>query len=94
MMTGVGTRVAAFVSAGSMAVAYFWKHQGDGLLPIQNDGESSALFCWMLLILVVTGPGKLTAQSLLDRLRSKVTPTNRSDAPAVSVSPEPSVVRH
>ncbi len=93
IMTGVGTRVAAFVSAGSMAVAYFWKHQGDGLLPIQNDGESSALFCWALLILVVIGPGKLTAQSILDRLRGNATPANQTDTESISEPPETSMVR-
>lgn len=94
IMTGTGTRAAAFVSAGSMAVAYFWKHQGDGLLPIQNDGESSALFCWALLILVVLGPGKLTVQSVLERRRDRAAPTNSTDSRPVPESPEPSLARH
>lgn len=93
IMTGVGTRVAASLSAGSIAVAYFWKHQGDGLLPIQNDGESSALFCWMLLILVVIGPGKLTARSLLGRVGGKVTPVEQSNSKTISASPDTSMVR-
>ncbi|UPW07070.1 DoxX family protein [Gordonia terrae] len=94
IMIGVGTRVAAFVSAGSMAVAYFWKHQGDGLLPVQNDGESSALFCWALLILVVIGPGKLAVQPVLDRLRGRATPANTTGSGTVPQAPEPSMAQN
>lgn len=70
IMLGVGTRIAAFIGSGSMAVAYFWKHQGDGLLPIQNDGDSAALFCWALLLLVFIGPGRLALDRYLSRERS------------------------
>lgn len=69
IMLGVGTRIAAFIGSGSMAVAYFWKHQGDGLLPIQNDGDSAALFCWALLLLVFIGPGRLALDRYLSRER-------------------------
>ncbi len=58
IITGVGTRIAAFIGSGTMAVAYFWKHQPDGFLPIQNDGDSSVLLCWALLLLVFVGPGE------------------------------------
>lgn len=64
---GIGTRLAAFIGSGSMAVAYFWKHQGDGLLPIANEGDSAALFCWALLLLVFIGPGKLGIDAVLAR---------------------------
>lgn len=67
IMLGVGTRVAALIGSGSMAVAYFWKHQGDGLLPIQNEGDSAALFCWALLLLVFVGAGQLALGSVLSR---------------------------
>ncbi|WP_026356901.1 DoxX family protein [Mycobacterium sp. 141] len=67
IMAGLFTRSAAFLSSGSMAVAYFWRHQGDGLWPIENDGELSALFCWALFILVFIGPGKLAVESLIRR---------------------------
>lgn len=70
IMLGVGTRIAAFIGSGSMAVAYFWKHQGDGLLAIQNDGDSAALFCWALLLLVFIGPGRLALDRYLSRERS------------------------
>ncbi|MEU8778354.1 DoxX family protein [Streptomyces sp. NPDC048606] len=64
VLLGLGTRGAAFVASGSMAYAYFTAHQPDGLWPIQNHGESSAMFCWAFLLLVFTGPGAFA----LDRL--------------------------
>ncbi|MFD7750152.1 DoxX family protein [Streptomyces sp. NPDC059698] len=54
---GLGTRAAAFLASGSMAYAYFKVHQPEALLPIENGGEPSALFCWAFLLLVFTGPG-------------------------------------
>jgi len=44
VLVGYQTRIAAFLASGQMAVAYFYRHQPDGLLPIQNDGELAALF--------------------------------------------------
>ncbi|MFE5628418.1 DoxX family protein [Streptomyces sp. NPDC056470] len=61
---GLGTRTAALLASGSMAYAYFKVHQPEGLFPLQNGGESAALFCWAFLLLVFTGPGALA----LDRL--------------------------
>lgn len=83
---GIGTRAAAFIGSGSMAVAYFWKHQGDGLLPIQNDGDSAALFCWSLLLLVFIGSGRLALGSLLNSRTESAAPEpvptgSRSEAP-------------
>ena len=82
IMLGVGTRAAAFIGSGSMAVAYFWKHQGDGLLPIQNDGDSAALFCWALLLLVFIGGGKLALSSVLNRRTSTSSDSVRVGEPA------------
>src|SRR3954447_10303190 len=36
---GLLTRIAAFISSGEMAVAYFMVHAGGGLFPIVNHGE-------------------------------------------------------
>ncbi|NEC65858.1 DoxX family protein [Streptomyces sp. SID9727] len=62
---GLGTRFAALISSGSMAYAYFTVHQSNGLLPLQNGGEPSAVFCWVFLLLVFTGPGALALDNLL-----------------------------
>ncbi|MGW6740401.1 DoxX family protein [Streptomyces sp. NPDC055025] len=64
VLLGLGTRVAALVSSGSMAYAYFNVHQPEGLFPMQNNGEPAAMFCWAFLLIVFTGPGALS----LDRL--------------------------
>ncbi len=61
-----------------MAVAYFWKHQPDGLLPIQNEGDSVVLFCWSLLLLVFIGPG---AAALDNLRRAKATSSEVADEP-------------
>lgn len=57
---GLFTRAAAFVAAGVMAVAYFWMHFPDSFWPSVNGGETAALFCFVFLLLVFTGPGALT----------------------------------
>ncbi|MDQ0798348.1 putative oxidoreductase [Streptomyces sp. B1I3] len=64
VLIGLGTRPAALLCSGSMAYAYFVHHQSDGLFPLQNGGESAALFCWAFLLIAALGPGRwsLTAQ--------------------------------
>jgi putative oxidoreductase len=59
VMIGLFTREAAFLGSGTMAVAYFWQHFPDGFWPSLNGGEAAALYCWVLLLLVFTGPGAL-----------------------------------
>lgn len=63
---GLGTRYAALVSSGSMAYAYFAVHQVSGLLPITNNGESAAMFCWAFLIIVFTGPGRFAVDNIFN----------------------------
>ncbi|MDX3686230.1 DoxX family protein [Streptomyces sp. NBC_01693] len=75
---GLGTRVAALVSSGSMAYAYFKVHQPESLFPLQNGGEASAIFCWTFLLLVFTGPGAVA----LDRLFSSRGGSAQESAPA------------
>ncbi|MGP4089869.1 DoxX family protein [Streptomyces sp. KR55] len=81
VMVGMGTRSAAFLSSGAMAYAYFTVHQKDGLFPLQNGGESPALYCWAFLLLVFTGPGALSVSGLL-----------RARRPADAPQPSPSSV--
>ncbi|WP_033821059.1 DoxX family protein [Kitasatospora sp. MBT63] len=68
VLLGVGTRVAALVCSGSMAYAYFSVHQEHGLWPIQNHGEAAALYAWVFLLLVFTGPGSLALGTVLGRI--------------------------
>lgn len=82
IMLGLSTRIAAFIASGTMAVAYFWQHQPEGLLPITNGGESAVLYCFAFLMLVFTGPG---AYALDNRARGgtalNTRPTDRVRQP-------------
>ncbi|ORB53576.1 phosphoribosylaminoimidazolecarboxamide formyltransferase [Mycobacteroides saopaulense] len=69
IVLGLGTRLAAFVSSGTMAVAYFTYHQPEGLLPIQNNGEPAALYSWAFLLLVFTGGGALSLDRFITRAK-------------------------
>jgi putative oxidoreductase len=51
---------AAFISSGTMAVAYFIGHvipNGGNLIPIVNKGEMAVLFCFMFLYIAAHGSG-------------------------------------
>ncbi|HVQ51595.1 MAG TPA: DoxX family protein [Mycobacterium sp.] len=54
---GLFTRIAAFIAAGHMAVAYFWQHLPSSFFPIENGGEPAILFCFGFLLLATTGAG-------------------------------------
>ncbi|OBG81689.1 phosphoribosylaminoimidazolecarboxamide formyltransferase [Mycobacterium sp. NS-7484] len=57
ILIGLFTRIAAFIAAGQMAVAYFWQHQPQGLWPSENGGELAVLYCFGFLLLVAIGSG-------------------------------------
>ncbi|MBB2993041.1 putative oxidoreductase [Mycolicibacterium iranicum] len=82
VMSGLFTRAAAFLASGTMAVAYFWKHQPDGLFPIQNDGDSAALYCFAFLLLVFTGGGAFALDTLRVRRAAGAEPSGHVDADA------------
>lgn len=67
VMTGLGTRAAALLCSGSMAYAYFVKHQSAGLFPMENGGELAALFCWTFLLIAALGPGRWAVDGLRTR---------------------------
>ncbi|MFG2328383.1 DoxX family protein [Streptomyces sp. NPDC048604] len=67
VLLGLGTRIAALLASGSMAYAYFVVHQPEALFPLQNGGESSAIFCWAFLLLVFAGPGALALDQLFTK---------------------------
>lgn len=59
---GLFTRIAAFVAAGVMAVAYFWQHFPESFWPSVNGGEAAVLFCFAFLLVIFTGPGAVAVQ--------------------------------
>ena len=67
---GALTRPAAIIASGSMAYAYFAFHAGDGLSPLANDGELSVFYCWVLLLFAFTGPGPISVDAVIGRLRA------------------------
>ena len=54
---GLQTRLAAFLCSGLMAAAYWMAHGTQALLPIQNQGEMAALYCFVFLYISARGPG-------------------------------------
>jgi putative oxidoreductase len=69
VILGAGTRVAALICSGSMAYAYFVVHQADGLVPLVNGGELSAVYCWAFFLIAVVGPGAWAVDAALARAR-------------------------
>ncbi len=58
IVIGLLTHLAAFISSGEMAVAYFMAHQPKGTLPIQNGGELAVIYCFVALYIACHGAGK------------------------------------
>jgi putative oxidoreductase len=57
VIIGLFTRIAAFVAAGEMAIAYFMVHFPQGFYPAVNMGEAAILYCFVFLYLAAAGPG-------------------------------------
>ena len=55
---GLFARVAAFISAGEMAVGYFLVHFPQGFWPIENKGEPAVINCFLFLFIMAHGAGK------------------------------------
>ena len=70
VMFGLGTRWAAFILSGQMAVAYWMAHAFEAPLPIQNRGELACLYCFVFLFLWANGGGRFSLDGL--RKRRKV----------------------
>ena len=62
---GLLTRPVAFVLAGEMAVAYFWRHAPRGFWPGSNRGELAALYCFVFLYLFAAGGGRWSVDGWL-----------------------------
>jgi putative oxidoreductase len=58
VMIGFFTRWAAFLSSGLMAFAYWMGHGTKALLPILNQGEPAALYCFVFLFIAARGAGR------------------------------------
>jgi putative oxidoreductase len=67
IMLGLFTRPVAFIVAGEMAVAYFWRHLPQGFWPGDNRGELAALYCFVFLYLCAAGGGRWSLDAKLRR---------------------------
>jgi len=67
IMTGLFTRVVAFILSGEMAVAYFQFHQPNGFWPVQNQGVPAVLFCFIYLYMSAKGGGGWSMDAFIKR---------------------------
>ncbi len=72
IMVGLLARPAAFLAAGTMAVAYIQFHwrgaTGMEFLPIVNKGELAALYCFVFLFIFARGAGPISIDRQLGRV--------------------------
>ena len=57
LVLGLFTRPAAFLASGFCAVGYWMVHGQQAFIPLQNGGETIALYCFVFLYLTAAGPG-------------------------------------
>jgi putative oxidoreductase len=69
---GLFTRPVAFLLSGEMAVAYWMVHAPRSFFPVLNGGDASILYCFVFLLLVFTGAGAWSIDSLLARRESRM----------------------
>lgn len=60
---GLFTSLAAFIASGQMAVAYFMAHAPKGAFPIENQGETALLYCFLFLYIAAQGAGIWSADA-------------------------------
>jgi len=66
ILIGFLTAIAAFISSGMMAVAYFMAHFSlQKFLPLQNGGELAVLYCFVFLYIAARGSGIWSVDSLM-----------------------------
>jgi putative oxidoreductase len=64
IMIGLFTSIAAFLSSGMMAVAYFGWHFGTAaFLPVVNKGELAVVYCFLFLYIASRGSGVWSVES-------------------------------
>ena len=63
---GFQTRLAAFLSSGLMAAAYFMAHAPNGFFPMLNKGEIAILYCWAFLVIATHGPGRASIDAMIN----------------------------
>lgn len=67
VMIGLLTRWSAFLASGLMAFAYWIGHGTKALLPVQNQGELAALYCYVFLFISTQGGGIWSVDAAMKR---------------------------
>lgn len=67
LLIGLFSRPAAFLASGFCAVGYWAVHGTQALLPLQNGGETIALYCFVFLYLAAAGPGPWSVDAMMRR---------------------------
>jgi len=62
LILGLFTRPVAFITAGEMAVTYFWMHVSTSgqLFWWKNHGEAPLLYCFIWFLFAAWGPGSFS----------------------------------
>ena len=66
---GYFTRPAAFLSSGTMAVAYFLRHAPRDFWPLVNRGELAVIYAFLFLYIAARGAGMWSADGGADGKR-------------------------
>ncbi len=83
---GFLTRLAAFISAGEMAFAYFTVHAAgkaighapsptEQFFPILNKGELAVVLCWIFLFMIFYGPGRWSIDAQIGKRKTAPMPS-------------------
>ncbi len=64
---GLFTRPVAFLASGFCAVGYWAVHGMQSPFPIMNGGETIALYCFVFLYFVASGPGPWSVDARMKR---------------------------
>ena len=72
IMIGFFSSIAAFITSGMFAVAYFMVHQPGGALPIMNGGELAVVYCFACLYFASRGSGVWSLDYIFKGSRSSV----------------------
>lgn len=76
ILLGLATRAAAFLASGEMAVAFWYIHVyviglpaglPGGLMPLNNRGVDSVLFCFAFLYIATRGSGDWSLDAILGK---------------------------
>jgi putative oxidoreductase len=67
IVIGLGTRWAAFIASGEMAVAYFWMHAGTSgkIWWWENRGELVMVYAFVFLVFAIWGAGPFSVDAWL-----------------------------